>query len=315
MTYPLSVGFKNQFDDQIREAIQQSVSKLKDKVHLERIDAEYKFIDNISKTSVEKNNSVYAKVTPQEPTLSRRRLSADRFVYSVRFDENQFLKLQNDVQYQTKTVSQMQAAFQRKMDKVIVEALLADVYTGKAGTIAVTAATDGVIEVDATAGLTYEKLLEARDILMSKGYSIEDNNPLYHLITNQELLRYHKETELTDGDFTGANAVMRDPKTGMIKNALGIEFITFASNPSGASNTEPILDVDDSSVRSCFMLAGKASSVGFNGSVTLGIQRALSWKIVELDDYHDVHLLKAKMNIGAVREIGDAIVHVKTTSY
>lgn len=308
----INTGFKNEFDDRLREMVQSTSSKLKDKVNVQPINAEYQFIDKVGKLNVRKDNTAYAAISNFEPSYARRRLSADRFIFDMLLDKNQMSKMVNDSEYQSNIVNQMKYSFERKMDKVIYEALDATVYTGKAGTTAVSAATDGVVTVNATAGTTYEKLREAKRKLASRGYSVQDGFNIYHLITEQELDSYEQELEMTSSLYTGNNAVMRDG-SGQITGALGVNFVVFPSNPVESSLDPAILDVA-STTRKCFFMVGKTSNMGFPGSVTLGMERALTWDLVKDPSKHDTWILKGEMNMGAVRENGEAVVIYNTTT-
>jgi hypothetical protein len=309
----LTTGWKNQFNDRLRELVQQSASKLKDKVNLVAINGEYEFLDKVGKLNVRKDNNAFAPVQNFEPSYERRRLSADRFVFDMYLDKNKMRKLVNDSQYESSLVNQMKAAFQRKMDKVIYDCLDATVYTGKGGTVAISAATDGVVTVNATAGTTYQKLREAKRTLASRGWNIQDGYPIHHLITEEELDSYEQELEMTSQLYTGSTATKRDERTGQIISALGINMITFASNPEQVSIDPPIIDVS-STTRKCFMMVGKTNEMGFPGAATLGMERELQWEIVKAPEKHDTWILKGQMNIGAVREHGTAVIIYNTTT-
>jgi len=309
----LETGWWNQFNDRLRKMVQQSQSKLKDKVNLEPIDSEYQFLDKIGKVNVRKDNNAFTPISNFEPSYERRRLSADRFIFDMLLDKNKMMKLVNDADYQASMVSQMQAAFQRKIDKVIYESLDATVYTGKGGTTEVTAATDGVVTVDATTGTTYEKLREAKRTLSSRGWNIQDGYPLYHLITEQELDKYEQELEMTSSLYTSSTATSRDATTGEMIRALGVNMVVFASNPEQSTLDPPILDVA-STTRKCYMIVGKSSNMGFPGAVTFGMERELQWKVMELPNLHDTWVLKGAMNMGAVREHGPPVIKHNTNT-
>jgi len=308
----MDVGFHNAFDDNLRRMVQQTQSKLKDKVNVTSINAEYQFIDKLGKVNVRKDNTAYAAISDFEPEYTRRRLSADRFIFDMKLDKNQMRKLVNDAEYQSSMVNQMKFAFERKIDKTIYEALDASVYTGKAGTTLVTAATDGVVTIDATGGTTYEKLREAKRTLASKGWTTQDGYSIYHLITEQELDSYEQELEMVSSLYTGSNAVKRDGM-GQITGALGVDFVVFPSSPSQSALDPPMIDVSVTT-RKCFFMVGKSGDQGFPGAITLGLERMLEWDLVKHPTAHDTWILKGQMNLGAVREHGDSVEIFNTTT-
>jgi hypothetical protein len=184
----------------------------------------------------------------------------------------------------------------RQYDKVAYDAAFADVLTGRDFETTVTATNDGVDTVNATAGFTYEKLLEIRQNFYDNDVGLDDNERIFLTITGKEHTALMGEQELISGDFTRDFVVEK----GRITRAVGMELIPFAGGIAS-----PILGVSGG-VRS--LLA--ASSRG----ICLGVSKEMSIKIEDRPDYIETKQVQVVMEIGAVRTEGVLVQKVTTTA-
>jgi len=184
----------------------------------------------------------------------------------------------------------------RQYDRVAYEAAFADVLTGRDFETTVTAATDGVDTVNATAGLTYEKLLELRQNFYDNDVGLDENEKIFLTITGKEHTALMGEEELISGDFTRDFVV----ENGRISRALGMDLVPFAG---GVAN--PIIGVSGGTRT---LLA--ASSRG----ICLGVSKEMSIKIEERPDYIETKQVQVVMEIGAVRTEGVLVQKVTTTA-
>jgi hypothetical protein len=186
------------------------------------------------------------------------------------------------------------AALNRQWDRVIQSAAFADVLTGRDFETTVTATNDGVLNVDATAGLTYEKMLEIAQNFINNDVDFEAGAFLQ--ITGKEHTQLMGEAELISGDFTRDYNV----ENGRIKRALGFDLIAF-----GASATNPIIPVA-SSQRKLIAAAKDAFCIGLSKDISI--------KVEERPDMIETHQVQAIVEIGAVRTEGKLLQSVTTTS-
>lgn len=149
-------------------------------------------------------------------------------------DSNQVKDMLTDVN--SPLISNMVAEMQRERDRIIAVAAIASVRTGKNGATTITAATDGVRTVDATAGLTHAKFLEAIENWIDDDVINEDGGDMKAALAHagKEHTAMLNITEVTSGDFT-RNFVLEDAR---VKKAYGLKTIAF-----GANATDPVLDV------------------------------------------------------------------------
>lgn len=186
-------------------------------------------------------------------------------------------------------------ALNRATDRLVIEAALATVYTGRNFETAIAFAADGVATVDATAGLTYEKLLEAGQNFTDNevGNDMSENFHLY--LSGAEETALMSETELTSGDFTRQSVIDKGRMTFAGQ---------FALTKFGASVSNPIL-AESGGLRNCLAMSDRAICLGISSDITIKTQ--------ERNDLHRTTQVVAEWEMGAVRTEGKLIQVVQTT--
>lgn len=187
-------------------------------------------------------------------------------------------------------------AMERVFDRVGIEAAFASVQTGRDFETTVTAATDGVVTVDATAGLTYEKLLEIRANWTDKEVGTDMPETFLLLITADEETALMKETELISGDFSRQFVVDK----GQIVRAVGMDLITY-----GGGVNSPLLSVA-STTRDCVATTARGIAYGMSADVKLDVEKR--------PDYVETTQVQMTVQLGAVRTEGVLVQKVQTTS-
>jgi len=172
----------------------------------------------------------------------------------------------------------------------------ADVLTGRDFGTTVTYANDGGLTVDATAGLTYEKLLEIKQNFMDNDVGVDQGERIVIGHTGAEHTRLMRENEITSGDFSRNFVVEK----GTILQAVGMDLVSFAANAAS-----PIIPVA-SSQRQLIAMSDRA--------IALGISKEMFIKIQERNDYHETTQVIVEMEIGAVRTEGKLIQRVSVTA-
>ena len=116
--------------------------------------------DGLTEVQAYHANGRNPDIQPVEAGFTRRKMSRDRVVVTLLVDNKDVRGMLTDPQSQLAALCI--AAVERETDRVIYDALFASVLTGRNFGTTVSAATEGQLTVDATAGFTYEKLLEIR---------------------------------------------------------------------------------------------------------------------------------------------------------
>jgi hypothetical protein len=196
-----------------------------------------------------------------------------------------------DSEYATACIRAMERVF----DRVGVDALFANVETGRDFETSVSYATDGGFTVDATAGLTYEKLLEIQQnwIDADVGNDVPEQKVLG--ISGDEHTALMKETELISGDFSRQFVVDK----GEIVSAAGLQIIKFAGNAR-----VPVLSVSGGT-RDNFAIT--------NRTLCYGLSKNMQITLKDRSDLVDVKQVQIVGILGAVRTEGILAQKVQTT--
>lgn len=190
--------------------------------------------------------------------LDNRQLTKRRFTLTVqldaKYDINELIKdPTSDI------LKQLVNAKGRTIDRVIVAAAVGAVLTGSpdAALTSTSAATDGVITVDASAGLTYEKIQEVTQNFINNdlGYSLIKGSVL--CISGAENTDLMSEVEFISNDYISGSPV----SDGMQMKAGTYQIVMFAGSVTGGITvTNPILP-EGSTLRDCVVLAPESVAV------------------------------------------------------
>jgi len=184
----------------------------------------------------------------------------------------------------------------RRFDRVIVEAAFAAVLTGRDFETSVTFANDNGLTVDATAGLTYDKILEINQNFHDYEVNNDEMEKQILAVSGDEETALMKEIELISGDYTRQFSI----DAGKIRMAVGNELVVY-----GGAVNNPILAVS-SGTRDCIGMVGRAMCVG--------LSKEFDVKVEVRPDYVDLTQISITGILGAVRTEGRLIQKVQTTS-
>ena len=283
-----------EFSDVVHAIAQQSVSRLKPYAKIIQMTGDTFAYDGLGRVEAKEISGRNVPVTFDNIEHTRRKMTRSRFAITLPIDGSDVRgALMNP---ESKYAEQIAAAAVRQYDRVIYNAAFASVLTGRDFETTVSATTDGVLTVDATAGLTYEKLLEIRQNFMDNDVGIEHDERIFLTVTGAEHTRLMKEEELISSDFNRAFVIEK----GQIKTAVGIELVGFAAGVSA-----PIIP----SVSSQRQLLA-ASSRG----ICLGISKEMSIKIEQRPDLIETTQVQVVFEIGAVRTEGALVQKVSVTA-
>lgn len=283
-----------QFSDMVHHEAQQLQSKLRPYVNVKQMTGDVWAYDGLGKVEAREVTGRNVAATFDDITHNRRKIARKRYVINLPIDASDVrgALLSPDSEY-SKAVA---AGMLRQYDRTIYDCAFASVLTGRDFETTVTASSDGVATVDATAGLTYEKLLEIRQNFWDQDVGLDSNEKLYLTITGDEHTSLMGEEELISGDFNREFVVEK----GRIAQALGMDLVGFA-----ASVAAPVIPTVSSQRQ---LLA--ASSRG----IVLGVSKEMSIKIQERNDLIETTQVQVVMEIGAVRAEGVLVQKVTVTA-
>ena len=283
-----------EFSDMVHQEAQQMSSRLKPYAIIKQMSGDFFAYDGLGRVEAREVSGRNVAATFDDITHNRRKLSRKRYVINLPIDASDVRgALMNPESEYAKAIA---GAALRQYDRTIVNAAFADVLTGRDFETTVTAANDGVTTVDATAGLTYEKLLEIQQNFIDTDVGNEQEERLFLTITGDEHTSLMGEVELISGDYSRDFVVER----GKIQQGVGMDFIHFAD-----SVANPIIPTVSSQRQ---LIA--ASSRG----ICLGISKEMSITIQPRNDLIETTQVLVVFDIGAVRTEGALVQKVTVTA-
>lgn len=295
MTAQINNALVIQFSDQVHTKAQQMKSRLRGKVEQKMVRGEDYSYEDIGSLEAVEIVARHQATAGQDIAHGRRRIRMREFRATIYLDKKDSLETLIDPQRNYSLA--VARSMYRKFDAIAAGAAFADVSTGKDFSTTTSFATDGGLTVTATAGLTYEKLLEIEQNFMDGDVGTDELEDYWLAITGDENTDLKGETELMSGDFSRQFAI--DNKNGKMQIANGLELIQFAANAP-----TPILGVA-AGVRSCIA----ASKRG----ICVGISEELRVEIDKRPDLNNLVQVQASMFLGAVRTEGKLVQKVTTT--
>lgn len=286
-------ALKIQFGDMVHIKAQQVKARMRPYVQILKMSGDKFAYDGLGDVEATEVKGRIQPVVFQDIEHLRRKISRRRFAITLPIDASDIRGALLDPKglYAKAIV----AGLERRFDRLVVEAMFADVWTGRDFETQVTAANDGVKTVNATSGLTYEKLLEIQQNWIDADVGTDMPVKKVLGISGEEHTALMQESELTSGDYSRQYVI----DNGEIQKAVGLEIVKFAG---GARN--PILPVDSNNVRSCFAATTEGIAVGVS---------VVKLDIKERDDYYETTQVQAILEMGAVRTEGVQVQKVTTT--
>jgi len=282
-----------QFSNMLHVQAQQIRSRIRPFVSIKPMTGDKIAYDGLGAVEAREINGRIVPVTFDNIEHLRRQIRRRRFVVTLPIDASDVraMLIQPSGEYAAASIRAMERVF----DRVGVEATFADVKTGRDFETTVTFANDGGKTVNATAGLTYEKLLEIRKNWTNNEVGTDIPEVMLYLFTGTEEEALMKENELTSGDFSRQFVVDQ----GTITRGLGIGFIAY-----GADVPNPILNVTGS-VRDGVAMTSRG--------LQYGLSKQFGVTVKDRSDYVETEQVQIVGELGAVRTEGKLIQKVTTT--
>lgn len=283
-----------QFSDMLHVKSQQIRARLRPHVQIKPMVGDVFAYDGIGTVEA---REVVGRIQPtQFDSIDhlRRKISRRRFVVTLPIDASDVrgMLLNPQGPYAEAAIR----AMERQFDRVGIEAAFASVLTGREFDTTVSFATDGGLTVNATAGTTYETLLEVQKNWRNNEVGNEVQEKKILLVTGDEEEQLMKETELISGDFSRQFVVDR----GEITKAVGLDLIVY-----GADVPNPLLSVT-AGTRDCIAMTGRG--------LCYGLSKAMSVTLKDRSDYVETNQVQIIGELGAVRTEGLLIQKFQTTT-
>ncbi len=282
-----------QFSAQVHVAAQQMRARLRDKTIIKQMTGDVFAYDGLNAVEAVEQTGRYQPVVFSDAGHTRRKIARRRFTLTLPIDASDVrgALINPGSEYPGACARAMERVF----DRIVVDQMFAAVLTDRDFGTSVTFATDDGDTINATAGFTYEKLLEANRLFTDDEVGNDMPERMILGISGDEEEDLMLETELVSGDFSRQYAVDK----GRMTMAAGYEIVKF-----GAAATSPILAVA-STTRNCFMMSTRAMCVGMSKEVSINIEKR--------PDLHETVQVEVVFEMGSVRTEGKLIKKVQTT--
>ena len=282
-----------QFSDMVHVRAQQMKSRLRQHFNIRKMTGDLWAYDGIGVVDATEQNERISPTQFNSVEWNRRKISRRRFVITLPIDSSDVRAMLTNPQNDYSGVCIR--AIERVFDRVGIQAALASVYTGRDFSTTVTASTDGIITVDATAGLTYEKMVEMRRRYVNAEVGNDMPETFLFLCTGDEEAALMVETALINSLYTRQSVVDK----GELQYAVGFELIKY-----GGSVLYPMLNT----------VSGTRYNIACSTrGIVYGMSLDLSLKIQERPDLVETTQVQAIIQLGAVRTEGVLVQQVNTT--
>lgn len=234
--------------------------------------------------------------------LDNRMFTKRRFALSILLDEKD--DVNELIADPTSALMQnLLKAKARVVDRIIVEAAAGDVLTGRPdrAPTKLSATDDGVLTIDATSGLTADKVNQVMENFINHNIDMADIQRTVLLITGKENTALMSEEKFINNDYIQARPI----ETGIQTRAGGFDIVMFAGSSTGGVGTltNPILEEKDTK-RTCLALAPQ--------SVALMMQLG-RFDVKEAPEYVNSKSLNIDLWINAMRTEGARVQKIETT--
>lgn len=283
-----------EFSALVHAEAQQMTSRMKPYVKVQQMSGDVFAYDGLGRVDAREVQGRNVPATFDDITHNRRKISRKRYVVNLPIDSSDVRGAL--INPQSEYAKHIAAAALRQYDRTIYEAAFADIATGRDFDTTVTFANDGGLTVDATAGLTYEKILEIHQNFIDLDVGNDMEEKLFLTITGDEHVDLMSEVELISSDYNRAFVV----ETGKIRQAQGIDLIHFAD-----SVANPIIPTSGGE---------RALIAASSRGICLGISKDMSIKIEERNDLIETTQVQVVFEIGAVRTEGALVQKVRVTA-
>src|SRR3990167_5294116 len=153
-----------QFSAQVHVAAQQMRARLRDKVMIKQMVGDVFAYDGLGAVEAIEQTGRHQPVQFSDISHTRRKIARRRFTLTLPIDASDVRgALLNP---QSEYAGACARAMERVFDRIVVEAMFAAVLTGRDMGTSVTVANDDGDTINATAGTTYEKLLETTRLFL-----------------------------------------------------------------------------------------------------------------------------------------------------
>jgi hypothetical protein len=311
MSSIVPVHYVNSFNSNVWHLSQQKSSRLSPLVRTEMQKAEKEYWDfyDLADEPTERVNK-YADVTPGETQRGRRACTYKNYEKTEFVDHLDKLNMIHDPQA---PISQaFQAAYGRKMDRIILAGALGTAYTGKEGTVPVVLPTSQkLVAFDGTTTSGVGLNVKTLRAIKKKFAQNEVEGDIVLIITAEETDSLLAQTEVTSADYANVKALVN----GAVDSFMGIRFVQTELVERPASNVTYTASNGAYGAGAGTVQAAKGRRcIAFVKQGLLMVKAEdMTTTISVRNDKGDVIQIFSKMSIGATRLEEKCVMEVVTS--
>ena len=283
MSSQITTAFVEQYKSNVLDLVQQKGSRFRNAVMVDvNVNGKKKFTEQVGTTNAQLRTSRHADSPLVNTPHLRRSLTLADYEWGDLIDNADRVRLLIDP---TDAYARNAAwAMGRAMDDVVITAFLGTAYTGVSGGTSTTLPSGQKI-AHGSAGLTIEKLIGARKILMAN--EVDQDEELFCAVNAAMMEDLLNESEIQSADYNTVKALVR----GEVDSFLGFKFIhserlTNDSTPNRQcicwAKSALELGIGADIKASIAPRADKSFSTYVYYSMTLGATRLEEEKVVEI---------------------------------
>lgn len=234
-------------------------------------------------------------------SIDNRQLTKRRFTKTITIDKKHDInELIRDPQ--SDILKQLVNGKERVIDRVIAASAVGDVLVGRpdAAPSAVSAANDGVLTIDGTAGMTYAVVQQITENFINNDLPYEMFRGSCICVTGKENTDLMQESQFINNDYISSKPV----ESGKMSNAGLYEVKLFAGSVNGGIVVDSPVLVESGATRSCIVLAPESIALSMEIG-DLSVERN-PLKVNSMDITIDLW-------INAMRTEGARVIIVTTT--
>lgn len=282
--------------------LSQTNNRLKDCVTFKNLTGKVTFIDQIQETEFMEKTGRMEKTELEEMDFAKRAIYAREFQKAVGFDEFDEIKLSGQRLPITETMQKMREGYERRAEKVIIDALLGTAYEGENGVTPIELPTSQTIDLNfsydgagANTGLTFDKFARLRRLAMENeafGQGVENGSDMLVLATTASGIEdlYH-DIFANHKEYVTAIESIRQ---GEANQFLGVQIKRTEQLPSRIVGNDIVRD----------------NVAWIKSRVCFGTRNNYSAKISVRDDLSEAIQLRAKAACGASRLEEEAVFKI-----
>lgn len=281
----IPLHFVTEFATNWSHLAQQKLSKVKEYVTVDTVNGKEKSFNQIGEMEMQRVTLRAGETRITDTPLSKRWLRPYPHDVASLFDEFDADFLGQIVLPTSETVQAHVAAYNRAVDRTIIESALNAAYTGETGVTATALPAGQEIAVNyvetgaaANAGLTIGKLRRAK--FLFDNAEVDDEEPRCMAVCAQQLQDLLRTTEVTSADYNTVRALVE----GKIDTFMGFKFKRISKN------ILPLVAATD--VRTCVAWVKSGVKIADSGRTTMMDVRA--------DKSHALQI-RSKASLGGTR--------------